>query len=573
MRPGSTASGAQLASKPNMASYVNTWRKPEQFELYVKKFRSLFDMHHVEFGSPEDFPGFMTKLVQDRHFAMDFWALTGTLSKREGGDLSVEQVLAVIVDGVIGEEIPAGDDGLKTLVDELATLLAGVDLYSPSRLNDGEDMETVAPPVSPPAYAVPKTRFTDMTERAAGEVRSTSSAAAPASSAAAPAFVASKVENVSAHSSSPIATAPISATVQHQLDEALMRLEMNSIELKEHLDDLDKKMSRIEPHLEALTSKVNFTERPRAPAEEPIDRAFERAVRKPAENPRLVLKPITDKHDEPPIPTPLAGYSQRSGHRSLVLFVAIFVLLIVGGVVLQQRYGSSLWQRYGGTWQGYSITLREKYDALVQKMHSSGTGQVAVNSASQNATPNATPNAVAESSPVAATTSDAGSVNSATIPSASTPSDSAPVEPTTTEHAPVAASGASQAADTRSNPRSSRKTEHHAADQAVNTGSVDEEAGAVRVAPAVMEAHLVESRVPAYPESAKVDRIEGPVVVQAIISKDGFVDRVHVIQGNPRLRNAAAEAVQKWRFKPYLLNGRPVEVATTITVDFTLDDW
>jgi TonB family protein len=548
-------------------------------------------MHHVEFGLPENFPGFMTKLAQDRHFAMDFWALTGTLSKREGGDLSVEQVLGVIVDGVIGGEIPAGDDGIRTLVDELATLLAGVDLYSPSRLNDEEDEETVSPPV----YAVPKTRFTDMTERAAGEVRSTSSAdpissappvssaaiptssaavptssanapmssAAPTSSATAPAFIESKVESVSVDSTSTI------PTVQHQLDAALMRLEMNSIELKEHLDDLDKKMSRIEPHLEALTSKVNFTERPRAPAEEPIDRAFERSVRKPAENPRLVLEPIAEKHDEPPIPTLLAGYSQRSGHRSLMVFVAIFVLLIVGGVVLQQRYGSSLWQRYGGTWQGYGVTLREKYDALVQKTHSTDTGQVAVNSAS----PNATPNTVAESSPKAATGSDAGSVNSPTIPSASAPSDSVPVEQTTTEHAPVAASDTPQAVGTRSNPRYSRKTAHRAADAAVETASVDDEAGAVRVAPSVMEANLVESRVPAYPESAKADHIEGPVVVRAIISKDGSVDRVHVIQGNPRLRNAAAEAVQKWRFKPYLLNGRPVEVATNITVDFTLDDW
>ena len=69
-------------------------------------------MHHVGFGTPEDFPAFMVKLIQDRHFAMDFWALTGNLSRREGGDLSVEEMLAVIVDAVSGGEIPAGDDGV-----------------------------------------------------------------------------------------------------------------------------------------------------------------------------------------------------------------------------------------------------------------------------------------------------------------------------------------------------------------------------------------------------------------------------------------------------------------------------
>ena len=96
-------------------------------------------------------------------------------------------------------------------------------------------------------------------------------------------------------------------------------------------------------------------------------------------------------------------------------------------------------------------------------------------------------------------------------------------------------------------------------------------AGAVRVSQAVMDAHLIASRVPVYPETAKIDGIEGPVVMQAIISTDGTVKRVHVLQGDSHLRSAAVEAVYKWRYRPYLLNGRPVDVATTITVDFDLD--
>ena len=86
-----------------------------------------------------------------------------------------------------------------------------------------------------------------------------------------------------------------------------------------------------------------------------------------------------------------------------------------------------------------------------------------------------------------------------------------------------------------------------------------------------MEARLVDSRVPAYPDSAKIQGVEGSVVMQAIISRDGTVKRVHVLQGDSRLRNAAIEAVYKWRYRPYLLNGQPVDVATTITVDFNLD--
>jgi TonB family protein len=96
-------------------------------------------------------------------------------------------------------------------------------------------------------------------------------------------------------------------------------------------------------------------------------------------------------------------------------------------------------------------------------------------------------------------------------------------------------------------------------------------AGAVRVAPAVMDAHLIASRVPVYPETAKIDGIEGSVLIQAIISTEGTVKRVHVLQGDSHLRSAAIEAVYKRRYRPYLLNGRPVDVATTITVDFDLD--
>ncbi len=560
-----------------MVSYVNPLKKPDEFELYVKKLRSLFDMHHVEFGAPANFAGFMQKLVQDRHFAMDFWAFTGTLSKKEGGELSVEQMLAVIVEGVTGGDIPDGDDGNKVLMDELATLLAGVDLYSPSRVGDAEEVAPTPAPVSPPQHMV-STRFTDMTERATRSIpedKIPSPSSAPAPSAPGP------VESASIQSSQSSSI----AAVQHHIDEALMRLELKELELKEHLEDLDKKVSRIEPHLEALESKVNSTERLRSSVEQiepPATDAFERVVRKPAENPRLVLEPTPeptiDQHDDPPVPTLLAGYAQQGNHRSAMVFSVIVLLAIAGGVLLLQRYDLSQWQRYGAA---VGESVRERGSALLEKIHRSDTAQVAANSAS----PNAAPNTVAASSPPAATSS--GAADSGTpppAPNASQPSASAAIpndppkpapEPVTVPAGPTAHAATPlsepHARDARPNPRSSRKTSRPTADEAEETANDAQQASAVSVAPAVMKANLVASRVPAYPEAAKADHIEGPVVVQAFISKDGFVDRVHVIEGNPRLRNAAAEAVQKWRYRPYLLNGQPVEVATTVTVDFKLD--
>ncbi len=75
---------------------------------------------------------------------------------------------------------------------------------------------------------------------------------------------------------------------------------------------------------------------------------------------------------------------------------------------------------------------------------------------------------------------------------------------------------------------------------------------------------------PAYPPLAKQARIAGAVVLQAEISKDGSIQNLHVISGHPMLVPSAIEAVKQWKYKPYILNGEPVEVETTITVNFTL---
>jgi len=87
------------------------------------------------------------------------------------------------------------------------------------------------------------------------------------------------------------------------------------------------------------------------------------------------------------------------------------------------------------------------------------------------------------------------------------------------------------------------------------------------VAPSVMQNNLIRSRAPVYPAAARADHVAGPVVAMAIISKSGTVEDVDVIEGDPLLRKAAVEAIFKWRYRPYFLNGHPVKAATTITVD------
>jgi protein TonB len=92
----------------------------------------------------------------------------------------------------------------------------------------------------------------------------------------------------------------------------------------------------------------------------------------------------------------------------------------------------------------------------------------------------------------------------------------------------------------------------------------------LRVSSGVAEGMLVRQVNPQYPAPAKLARIEGRVALQAVIGKDGMIENLHVISGHPFLVAAAIEAVKQWRYKPYFLNGEPVEVETQIVVNFVL---
>lgn len=86
----------------------------------------------------------------------------------------------------------------------------------------------------------------------------------------------------------------------------------------------------------------------------------------------------------------------------------------------------------------------------------------------------------------------------------------------------------------------------------------------------IAEANLVYDVAPTYPPEAGRARIEGTVLLVAVIGKDGRVQDVRVESGLAILAQAAVDAVRQWRYKPYLLNGEPVEVDSRITINFTL---
>jgi len=92
----------------------------------------------------------------------------------------------------------------------------------------------------------------------------------------------------------------------------------------------------------------------------------------------------------------------------------------------------------------------------------------------------------------------------------------------------------------------------------------------VRVSQGVTEGMVLRRVQPNYPPLARQARIQGDVILQAEISKEGAIENLRVISGHPMLAPAAIDAVKQWRYKPYFLNGEPVAVETQITVKFSL---
>ena len=93
-----------------------------------------------------------------------------------------------------------------------------------------------------------------------------------------------------------------------------------------------------------------------------------------------------------------------------------------------------------------------------------------------------------------------------------------------------------------------------------------------RLSPEVAQGELIFKLDPEYPQVARLARVQGSVVLHAVIGKDGTIQQLQVVRGNPLLAGPALNAVKNWRYRPYLVDGQAVEVETTVTVNFKGED-
>jgi TonB family protein len=679
-----------------MSSSANIRTTPKLFDLHVRKFRSICDMHGVRFGSHKDLRGFIHALTENQHLSMDFWAFIGTLNARGGGQLSVDLMLAVIVEGIAGDDIPDAPDAveeLKSIANQLAYLLAGVDVQSPLRkwvdpipfprpelesqtgasevpahdpvelplrgsssrvvfISEPANREAARPASSLPAMSSSHPRATFIPEGADGETAPASSLpstlssshlratfvsevdgqAAPAPSLpstfsssrlraafvpemmgdqAAPApsspstlssshlratFIPEVVDGEAAPSSSLPSTlsssppvvpdaeaahveaapstllsrhpavpdaeavvdeaAPASAhPMSMELQEALGLLQLSNLELKQQLYEINEKMSRLEAHPGDLTSKAASSkatkpEPAKKTAAPPVEQsALKRAAKsrpfawtEAASAPERLPSAYVGKWTEPPTPVVMRPYADHRGPRDILRYIAILLVLVVGAVLIQQ----------------YGTPLQDWFSPLRHRMQGAIADQLRVNSPKQSP---------ATEPPVSAAPAGADVLRFFRSPPASR--DTTPRPPITADsRSPSEQTAPTAPRESQPDSQGSIASRAESALTAVVRGAFrGDSSGPVSVPAAVMQNNLIRSRAPVYPAAARAGHVAGPVVATAIISKSGAVEDVNVIEGDPLLRRAAVDAISKWRYRPYLLNGHPVKAATTITVD------
>ena len=384
-----------------------------------------------------------------------------------------------------------------------------------------------------------------------------------------------------------------STQIESALAESLTRLELNSLQLKVHLDSIDQRISRMEPRLEKVAPIALST--PPAHAREEGAARFSAVV--PAAPIPAETEPELLHNDVPYNDVPVSNQqgSAATADRAVTgapaaparlwrdspqfhpfrRQIALPILVGVGTLLLA---ASLFFWRFG----------RDTGDVVVRPVNASSASNAS--NASVEGGTNAAPrvaSSVRDSSAGAVSKSQSAAVRTQGNSFAGAQGNSfAPMHGYTGE-------GVSRPVDPGDKPttslkksariplRSPLRSSSAAGDgetpsETATDGSEDAADGAsvplsdrvVNVSSGVMAANLLSSPEPSSPMLASLTRMKGKVVMEAVISKDGTVESLHVIKGHRLLRGAAKDAVRSWRYRPYKVDGVPVNVATIVSVDF-----
>lgn len=521
-----------------MTIFLDAQETVDRFQVYIQELRAILVANNLKFGSPDNFFAFVRRLQSDDLLPVDLTRMVKFIIERERGKVSLRTILTIIAIAGGGSAVSETNRDLTKPVNVV------IDFLIRSGNFGRADLEHLDNPCTSPFTATTKIEKGVSAKEASSDQIDTST-----------------------HPLSPLDGST-------ELIRSLDRLELNALQAKQYLDSIEQRISAIEPLLKDVPSLVSPPPQ-QSPARdtEPLYRAVP------------LVEPPSGPSD-----LPLPSFVHRVSTQAKE-YVARFSLLGKKLSLLGDQF-SLLGKQY--------LLLAEQLAAVPVLATIAGGILLYVSYPRNTPKTEISPSIPA---PVATITPMAIEGVSDATPLTVTATASA------TDHEPKKSSASilkTNAFDTKPiknsshrNPRPTNPPADYAGTRLASpanatdaeTLSMQDSTQAtldvsyplahiparsasspriVNVSSGIMAANLVSASPPSYPKLAGLTHMQGEVVMQAIISKDGTVENLHVIQGHRLLRGAAKNSARTWRYRPYLVNGKPVEVATIVSVDFTL---
>jgi TonB family protein len=543
---------------PAMSFFSDTRETSARYGTYVAEFQELCKRHELKFGTPEDFFRLAPKLAYDESFRADFCQLTKSVAQREDGHLTLTRILTIIAIAIGGEGIDTVGTAGAVPVSLVVVFLAGIGGWR----EDESDYIAAQATTLPMATSTEATSMASDREELEGLALEHKLASEP-----------NKLDEMTAS----LFGGPA------MVKEALCRLELNTLELKLHLDSIDSRMERIEPHLDDLTSRLELgNSRQKADTAHRMEQLPTIRYSQPefrvekAENRPEVLqdkkRPQSDKSEMRRLHGPITALG--------ILFVVMAAAL---GMFLYIGHGRTINARVG------SIVAGTVGDASAKTTTPSPLAKEASVTSSLSNAQAALPG-TGESRPSSKSAPSKVGSSVVRMPSGQGESQRKISLPISKEEEPPRSLGihladalpsavATRSADEPGARLVGAKTPAATATPAPVSAAGEraplnkaEVRTKIFVPASALLHYAIAQPPPAYPSVARLQRVEGDVLLQALVDERGRVEDVTVVNGPGPLRNAAIDALRNWRFKPYLLDGHPVAVRTFVDFHFKMNE-
>jgi Gram-negative bacterial TonB protein C-terminal len=535
-----------------MNFFSDTQETARRFGDYIEDLHDIFRCNRVDFGSPQDFVAFARTVKYQSELRDYVMRVVKSLREHET-NMSFRTVLTVIAVASGGPNV--GESGFE-MSEPVQFIVESLNSGSPcghsnADLADSSCSDLTAEQmnsVSAQGQFPPSEEITD--HRDASEYTGIENPVAE-TRAVDPSIDRSYRDLVSIDEN-PSNNFPVSRTDQLDSDplaESLTRLELNSLQLKTYLDSIEQRITRIEPRQENPPSRVPVpSARPLELEDEFGERYYSPIFRAGGSRPEHSDLPVSNQSR---VATEFAGIlknSRRHAQSVSTLRTKGSIPIFVGATTLV-LVASFLWM--SGRDSGNVVTRSS--NALVDP-----DGPASL--------PDASAGARDASASIKKHQQDTGRVSGSEDTAVQTPKrKSAMIQFRSSPRRSL-----SHTMNAETHPMTSSDTSDIAPSEGPNELSSEPmEHRPFDVSSEVMAENLVSAPKPSYPLLANLTHMQGSVVMQALISTDGTVERLHVIKGHHLLRTAAKNAVQSWRYRPYKVDGVPVEVATIVSVDFS----